>query len=229
MMEFLYSTAVRVGELVKLNRGDIRFSAKDLIVCGKGDKERLVYMNERTHMYLLEYLESRTDTNPALFVSLRSPHERLSDKGVEDIVLIGIKRRGYPLAKRIAENIEKIEGVSVEVGYVDITLYRDDITEVTEAPKINSVDLGVEVKGKKVILVDDVLFTCRTVRAAIEAIIDGGRPLSIQLAVLIDRGHKELPIRADYVGKNIPTSKTEIVAVEINEIDGEDSVKIYES
>ena len=151
------------------------------------------------------------------------------NKGVEDIVLIGIKRRGYPLAKRIAENIEKIEGVSVEVGYVDISLYRDDITEIKESPKLNSVDLGVEVKGKKVILVDDVLFTCRTVRAAIEAIIDSGRPLSIQLAVLIDRGHKELPIRADYVGKNIPTSKTEIVAVEINEIDGNDSVKIYES
>ena len=151
------------------------------------------------------------------------------DKGVEDIVLVGIKRRGYPLAKRIAENIEKIEGVNVAVGYVDISLYRDDITEVNDIPEINSVDLGVEVKGKKVILIDDVLFTCRTVRAAIEAIIDAGRPLSIQLAVLIDRGHKELPIRADYVGKNIPTSKTEIVAVEINEIDGNDSVKIYES
>ena len=135
------------------------------------------------------------------------------NKGVEEIVLIGIKRRGYPLAKRIAENIEKIEGVSVEVGYVDISLYRDDITEIEESVKLNSVDLGVEVKGKKVILVDDVLFTCRTVRAAIEAIIDRGRPLSIQLAVLIDRGHKELPIRADYVGKNIPTSKTEIVVV----------------
>ena len=99
MMEFLYSTAVRVGELVKLNRGDIRFSTKDLIVCGKGDKERLVYINERTHMYLLEYLESRTDTNPALFVSLRSPHERLTDKGVEDIVRrtgrrVGVK--AYP-------------------------------------------------------------------------------------------------------------------------------------
>lgn len=99
MMEFLYSTAVRVGELVKLNRGDIRFSTKDLVVCGKGDKERLVYMNERTHMYLLEYLESRTDTNPALFVSLRSPHERLTDKGVEDIVRrtgrrVGVK--AYP-------------------------------------------------------------------------------------------------------------------------------------
>ncbi|WP_305085818.1 bifunctional pyr operon transcriptional regulator/uracil phosphoribosyltransferase PyrR, partial [uncultured Clostridium sp.] len=155
---------------------------------------------------------------------VRISHEIIEkNKGVEEIVLIGIKRRGYPLAKRIAENIEKIEGVSVEVGYVDISLYRDDITEIEESVKLNSVDLGVEVKGKKVILVDDVLFTCRTVRAAIEAIIDRGRPLSIQLAVLIDRGHKELPIRADYVGKNIPTSKTEIVAVEINEIDGNDS------
>lgn len=161
---------------------------------------------------------------------VRISHEIIEkNKGVEEIVLIGIKRRGYPLAKRIAENIEKIEGVSVEVGYVDISLYRDDITEIEESVKLNSVDLGVEVKGKKVILVDDVLFTCRTVRAAIEAVIDRGRPLSIQLAVLIDRGHKELPIRADYVGKNIPTSKTEIVAVEINEIDGNDSVKIYES
>ena len=161
---------------------------------------------------------------------IRISHEIIEkNKGVEDIVLVGIKRRGYPLAKRIAENIEKIEGVNVAVGYVDISLYRDDITEVNDIPEINSVDLGVEVKGKKVILIDDVLFTCRTVRAAIEAIIDSGRPLSIQLAVLIDRGHKELPIRADYVGKNIPTSKTEIVAVEINEIDGNDSVKIYES
>ena len=151
------------------------------------------------------------------------------NKGVEDIVLIGIKRRGYPIAERIAENIEKIEGISVKVGYVDISLYRDDLAESKDCNKKTVVDLGVEVKGKKVILVDDVLFTCRTVRAAIEAIIDSGRPLSIQLAVLIDRGHKELPIRADYVGKNIPTSKTEIVAVEISEIDGNDSVKIYES
>ena len=164
------------------------------------------------------------DENAVRRSLIRISHEIIEkNKGVEDIVLIGIKRRGYPLAKRIAENIEKIEGVSVEVGYVDITLYRDDISEITEIPKVNSVDLGVEVKGKKVILVDDVLFTCRTVRAAIEAIIDGGRPLSIQLAVLIDRGHK------DYVGKNIPTSKNEIVSVAINEIDGEDSVKIYES
>ena len=161
---------------------------------------------------------------------IRISHEIIEkNKGIENIILIGIKRRGYPLAKRIAENIEKIEGVSVDVGYVDISLYRDDITEIKSAPRLNSVDLGVEVKGKKVILVDDVLFTCRTVRAAIEAIIDSGRPISIQLAVLIDRGHKELPIRADYVGKNIPTSKSEIVALEIKEIDGSDSVKIYES
>lgn len=161
---------------------------------------------------------------------IRISHEIIEkNKGIDDIVLVGIKRRGYPLAERIAENIKEIEGISIPVGYVDISLYRDDITEINDMPDLNSVDLGVEVKGKKVILVDDVLFTCRTVRAAIEAIIDSGRPLSIQLAVLIDRGHKELPIRADYVGKNIPTSKTEIVAVEINEIDGNDSVKIYES
>ena len=108
-------------------------------------------------------------------------------------------------------------------------MYRDDISEIQDLPEVNSVDLGVEVKGKKVILVDDVLYTCRTVRAAIDAIIDVGRPLGIQLAVLIDRGHKELPIRADYVGKNIPTSKSEIVAVEIEEIDGNEWVKIYEA
>lgn len=160
---------------------------------------------------------------------IRISHEIIEkNKGVEDIVLVGIKRRGYPLANRIAKNIENIEGVKVPVGYVDITLYRDDITEIKDSPRVNNIDLGVEVIGKKVILVDDVLYTCRTVRAAIDAIIDSGRPQQIQLAVLIDRGHKELPIRADYVGKNIPTSKSEIIGVEIEEIDGVDSVKIFE-
>lgn len=160
---------------------------------------------------------------------IRISHEIIEkNKGVEELVLVGIKRRGYPLAERIAAHIESIEGISVPVGYVDITLYRDDISEIKDMPKVNNIDLGVTVKGKKVILVDDVLFTCRTVRAAIDAIIDSGRPQSIQLAVLIDRGHKELPVRADYVGKNIPTSKSEIIAVEIEEIDGVDSVKIYE-
>jgi pyrimidine operon attenuation protein / uracil phosphoribosyltransferase len=160
---------------------------------------------------------------------IRISHEIIEkNKGVENIVLVGIKRRGYPLANRIAKNIENIEGLKVPVGYVDITLYRDDITEIKDSPRVNNIDLGVEVIGKKVILVDDVLYTCRTVRAAIDAIIDSGRPQQIQLAVLIDRGHKELPIRADYVGKNIPTSKSEIIGVEIEEIDGVDSVKIFE-
>ena len=161
---------------------------------------------------------------------IRISHEIIEkNKGIEDIVLVGIKRRGYPLAERIADNIEKFEGVKVPVGYVDITLYRDDISEITDMPQAKNSDLGVEVEGKKVILVDDVLFTCRTTRAAMDAIIHSGRPKSIQLAVLIDRGHKELPIRADYVCKNIPTSKSEIVAEHITEVDEDDSVKIYES
>lgn len=161
---------------------------------------------------------------------VRISHEIIEkNKGVEELVLVGIRRRGYPLAERIAAHIENIEGIKVPVGHVDITLYRDDITQIKDMPKVNNSDLGVTVKGKKVILVDDVLFTCRTVRAAIDAIIDSGRPQSIQLAVLIDRGHKELPIRADYVGKNIPTSRSEIIGVEIEEIDGVDSVKIYEN
>ena len=159
----------------------------------------------------------------------RISHEIIEkNKGTDDLVLIGIKRRGYPLAQRIAKNIENFEGVKVPVGAVDITLYRDDITEIIGEPMLNNENIGVDVAGKKVVLVDDVLYTGRTVRAAIDAIMDVGRPQQIQLAVLIDRGHKELPIRADYVGKNIPTSKSEIVAVEIEEIDNIEGVKIYE-
>lgn len=160
---------------------------------------------------------------------IRISHEIIEkNKGVEDIVLIGIKRRGYPIAKRLGELIKRFEGIELPVGYVDITLYRDDIVELSEQPEVESLEIDTDIKGKKVILVDDVLFTCRTVRAAIDAIIDVARPTSIQLAVLIDRGHKELPIRADYVGKNIPTSKNEIVGVQIVEIDEVDSVNIYE-
>ncbi|ACD24972.1 MULTISPECIES: bifunctional pyr operon transcriptional regulator/uracil phosphoribosyltransferase PyrR [Clostridium] len=161
---------------------------------------------------------------------IRISHEIIErNKGIEDIVLIGIKRRGYPLAQRIAEHIEGIEGSKVDVGYVDITLYRDDLTIVEKDPTVKSIDIETTIKDKKVILVDDVLYTCRTVRAAIDAVMDLDRPEGIQLAVLIDRGHKELPIRADYVGKNIPTSKNEVIKVMLNEIDGEDSVKIYDS
>jgi pyrimidine operon attenuation protein/uracil phosphoribosyltransferase len=160
----------------------------------------------------------------------RIAHEIIErNKGVEDILLIGIKRRGYPLAQRISKAIESIEGVSVPVGSVDIALYRDDLTTVGEQPVLRNKNLDVLVKDRTVILVDDVLFTGRTARAAIDAVIDCGRPKVIQLAVLIDRGHRELPIRADYVGKNIPTAKSEMVSVELNEIDDTtDSVKIYE-
>lgn len=159
----------------------------------------------------------------------RVSHEIIEkNKGTENIILIGIKRRGYPLAQRIAKAIEEIEGIEIPVGSVDISLYRDDLTAINEQPIIKNSELGTNIVGKKVILVDDVIYTGRTVRAAIDAVIHCGRPDMIQLAVLVDRGHRELPIRADYVGKNIPTSRSELISVELTEIDGNDSVKIYE-
>jgi pyrimidine operon attenuation protein/uracil phosphoribosyltransferase len=158
----------------------------------------------------------------------RISHEIIEkNKGVGDIVLIGIKRRGFPIAKRIAEIIEQIEDVKVLVESVDITLYRDDLSKLGEQPILNHMDI-INVEDKKVILVDDVIYTGRTVRAAIDAVIHAGRPKAVQLAVLVDRGHRELPIRPDYIGKNVPTSKSELVSVEISEIDGCDSVKIYD-
>lgn len=177
----------------------------------------------------MKYKATLLDDNAIKRTLRRISHEIVEkNKGVQDIVLVGIKRRGYPIAKAIAENIKSFEDIEVPVGSVDITLYRDDLTTLGESPLVKDKKLGVDVKDKKVILVDDVLYTCRTARAAIEAVMDSGRPLSIQLAVLIDRGHKELPIRADYVGKNIPTSKEELVSVSVKEIDYEDSVKIYD-
>lgn len=159
----------------------------------------------------------------------RISHEIIEkNNGIENLVLIGIKRRGVPLANRIAELIEKFEGEKVLVGSVDITLYRDDLSELGETARINSHDIDVDIHGKKVVIIDDVVFTGRTVRAAMEAIFDAGRPKVIQFAALIDRGHRELPVRADFVGKNIPTSNKEVIAVNLVEIDGEDSVKIYE-
>jgi pyrimidine operon attenuation protein/uracil phosphoribosyltransferase len=161
---------------------------------------------------------------------VRVAHEIIEkNKGIEDIVLIGIKRRGYPIAQRIQKLIKQIENIEIPVGSVDITLYRDDLTKIDEQPVVKSTNLGIDVKNKKVILIDDVLYTGRTVRAAIDAVIDNGRPRLIQLGVLIDRGHRELPIRADYVGKNIPTANNEMVSVELVEVDGIDSVKIYET
>ncbi|MCJ7688152.1 MAG: bifunctional pyr operon transcriptional regulator/uracil phosphoribosyltransferase PyrR [Clostridiaceae bacterium] len=159
----------------------------------------------------------------------RVAHEIIEkNKGVENIILVGIKRRGEPIAERISTLIEQFEGIKPLVGSVDITLYRDDLTSLNQQPVLNNSDLGIDVRGKKIILVDDVLYTGRTARAAIDAIISKGRPQMIQLAVLVDRGHRELPIRADYVGKNIPTSGKEMISVELLEVDGKDSVCIYE-
>ncbi|WP_156424268.1 bifunctional pyr operon transcriptional regulator/uracil phosphoribosyltransferase PyrR [Bacillus sp. FJAT-27445] len=152
------------------------------------------------------------------------------NKGIDDCVVVGIKTRGVYIAERLAERILQIEGKAVATGELDITLYRDDLTHVTEdqEPHVKGSDVPGGVTNKKVILVDDVLYTGRTVRAGMDAIMDLGRPAQIQLAVLVDRGHRELPIRADYVGKNIPTSSTERIKVELAEVDGSDQVSIYE-
>lgn len=158
----------------------------------------------------------------------RLAHEIIEkNKGIEDVVLIGILTRGLPIAKRVAEKIEKIEGASVAVGEIDITLYRDDLSKVADKPVVSTEDFNVEINGKHVVLLDDVIYTGRTVRAAMDALMDFGRPKTIQLGVLIDRGHRELPIRPDYVGKNVPTSKAEIVKVKLNEMDGSDEVSIF--
>lgn len=157
----------------------------------------------------------------------RIAHEIIErNKGVEDLVLIGIKRRGVPLAYRLADRIEQIENKSIAVGALDITLYRDDLGEYSEQAVVQKSDFPCSIIGKKVILVDDVLYTGRTIRAALDAIIDQGRPTCIQLAVLVDRGHRELPIKADFVGKNIPTSRRENIAVLLSEIDDHDEVVI---
>ena len=143
----------------------------------------------------------------------RISHEIIErNKGIEDVVLVGIKTRGVPIADRIGKKIQQIEGASVNTGEVDITLYRDDLKKIDVDPVINGSNVQFSIDDKIVILVDDVLYTGRTVRSALDAIIDIGRPKAIQLAVLVDRGHRELPIRADYVGKNVPTSKGEIIS-----------------
>lgn len=151
------------------------------------------------------------------------------NKGTSDIILVGIRTRGVPLANRLADLIREQEQTEIPVGILDITFYRDDLSLISSQPVLHRTELPVNVTHKKVILVDDVLFTGRTVRAALDALMDLGRPDSIQLAVLIDRGHRELPIRADYVGKNVPTSKREVVHVKLTEIDGEDRVVITEA
>ena len=159
----------------------------------------------------------------------RITHEIIEkNNGTADIILLGIHRRGMPLAAILRDNIRSFEGTEVPLGSIDISLYRDDLTEVSDLPETGATSIPCDINGKKVILVDDVIYTGRTVRAAIEAVFHYGRPDSIQLAVLIDRGHRELPIRPDYVGKNIPTSHSEVVSVMVNEFDGKTGVALYQ-
>lgn len=159
----------------------------------------------------------------------RIAHEIIErNKGVERVALVGIRRRGVPLAHRLAAKLKELEGVEIPVGILDITLYRDDLSELSSVPKVHRSDVPFRLPGTCVILVDDVLYTGRTVRAALDALLDIGRPSVIQLAVLVDRGHRELPIRADYVGKNVPTSRREVVEVHLQEVDQDEFVALYD-
>lgn len=156
---------------------------------------------------------------------IRISHEIIErNRGLDGVCLIGIQRRGVPMAKFIKDYLEEIEGVKVPMGILDITFYRDDLSMLSSHPVVHSTDIPFNVNGSKIILVDDVLYTGRTIRSAIDNIFDMGRPDEIQLAILIDRGHRELPIRADYVGKNVPTSKSESIEVSLKEVDGNTEV-----
>jgi len=158
---------------------------------------------------------------------IRISHEILEkNKGTGDLVIVGIRNRGAYLADRITESIKEISGNIIPQGALDITLYRDDLTEVSEQPVLKETSIDFDITGKKIVLVDDVLYTGRTIRCALDELIDFGRPSCIQLAVLIDRGHRELPIRPDYVGRNVPTNTKELIEVKLAEVDGKDEVVI---
>jgi pyrimidine operon attenuation protein/uracil phosphoribosyltransferase len=158
----------------------------------------------------------------------RISHEILEKtKGGQDLGLVGIHTRGIPLAERIAAEIADAEGQQVPVGHLDITLYRDDLSEIGHQPVVRETRIPFDIFGRSLVLVDDVLFTGRTVRAALDALVDLGRPQRVWLAVLVDRGHRELPIRADFVGKNLPTSLEEVVKVNLQEIDGKEGVELW--
>ena len=158
---------------------------------------------------------------------VRISHEIVERQaGTDGLVLVGIQRRGVPLAQRIAAAINEHEGVALPVGALDITFYRDDLSLIAQQPIVKGTQIPVDLNGKTVVLVDDVLYTGRTIRAAMDALVDFGRPRAIRLTVLVDRGHRELPIRADHVGKNVPTSRSERVNVYLIETDGEDAVRI---
>ena len=176
----------------------------------------------------LKFKAEIMDENAMKRALRRIAHEIIENNGgVENLKLVGIQRRGVTLAKMIREIIGQVEGVRLPLGVLDITFYRDDLSLLSEHPQLKGTDVPADVNGKNIVLIDDVLYTGRTARAAMEAVMDMGRANSIQLAVLIDRGHRELPIRADYVGKNVPTSRQEMVRVCVKEFDGVESVELY--
>jgi pyrimidine operon attenuation protein/uracil phosphoribosyltransferase len=182
-------------------------------------RREVIFMPEKILM-------SSMDMERAL---VRIAHEIVErNKGAEHLVLVGMQTRGVPLAHRLAATVKKLENISVPVGSLDISLYRDDLSSLELKPVLHRTDVPTDVTGKHVILIDDVFYTGRSIRAAMDAIMDLGRPQTIQLAVLIDRGHRELPIRADYVGKNIPTAFSEEINVYVVEVDGEDKVTILQ-
>ena len=169
------------------------------------------------------------DENAMKRALMRLSHEIVEkNKGAANLVFVGIRRRGEPIAELVRENIAVIEGIRVPCGSIDIKFYRDDLSTVSESPEIRKASLPFDVNGRDVVLFDDVLYTGRTARAAIEAVFSCGRPKTIQLAILVDRGHRELPIRADFVGKNLPTSRSELVEVRLPEYDGETGVYLMD-
>ena len=183
-------------------------------------------MTQTRHLRFKSRILAAEDMRRAL---TRIAHEIVEkNKGAEGLALVGVHTRGIPIAKRLQELIEQFEGVKVPLGILDITLYRDDLSEIGLQPKVRETRIPFDLSGKAVVLVDDVLYTGRTARAALDALIDLGRPNRIYLAVLVDRGHRELPIRADFVGKNLPTAKTEVVKVKLFETDDEEAVELFE-
>ena len=159
---------------------------------------------------------------------MRLSHEIIEkNEGINELYLVGIRRRGVPLANRIKANIERFSDIRVELGALDITLYRDDLKELFPTPQVHGTDIPFDVNGKVIVLVDDVIYTGRTARAAMEAIIRLGRPAAIRLCVAVDRGHRELPIAANFVGKNVPTARDEFISVRVSEIDGRNEIALY--
>ena len=159
---------------------------------------------------------------------MRLSHEIIEkDESAEELYLVGIRRRGVPLAKRIKANIERFSDIRVSLGALDITLYRDDLKELFPTPQVHGTDIPFDVNGKVIVLVDDVIYTGRTARAAMEAIIRLGRPAAIRLCVAVDRGHRELPIAANFVGKNVPTARDEFISVRVSEIDGKNEIALF--